>query len=311
MDTPPTGQVSNTDAKSSAREAATWFARLLDDNVPEGDYARFREWVRADPANAEAYARLERLWTQAASEPAAGNSSSSRRTFLTAASGIILLTGAGAGALTLFNRADFSTTTGEVREITLVDGSRVELSAASAISVNFSASSRNIVLHSGEAYFSVKPDNGRPFVVEADAIRATALGTEYSVARSSDRISISVTQHSVLVEADGQRRELAEGDTIDWRGQRFESVKAEEAGTRLSWRSQQLVFLARPLNEVVTEINRWRQGRLVVLDPALAARPVTAIIDLSDIGGIDKTLAQGLPVKLTDYTSFVTLVSAR
>lgn len=306
---------SDTDRKYSApdvtHEAATWFALLLDENTPQADYQRFREWLLVDEKHAQAYARIERLWANAAHEPAASDSATSRRSLLKMTSGFILLAAAGGTAWTIAKRPDFSTGIGEIRNVALADGSRVELGAASAISIDFTASRRRVILSGGEAYFSVAADASRPFVVEAGSVTATALGTAFSVSIAPERTSVAVTQHRVRVLADGRTVDLAEGDAVDWESGRLGAVMAGDAENRLRWRDRQLVFLARPLGEVIAEVNRWRKGRLVIVDATLAARKVTAILDVNGIADIDKTLEQGLPVSLQNYTSLLTVVSAR
>lgn len=304
------------DSDRASSEAALWFARLLDDDTPQTDYALFRNWLDADERNAQAYARLERLWAAAGSEIVPSHKSRSdkgvsRRGLLKATSTAILLTGGGLTAWTLLDRADFSTGTGELKTVALEDGSRVELSAASAISVDFAASARHITLHRGEAFFTVVEDPARPFVVQAGDVRATALGTAYSVAITSERTSVAVTEHTVRVDAGGRHIDLGEGDAIDVENGRFGTIGTGEAENRLAWRSRQLVFLARPLSEVIAEVNRWRRGNLILRDPQLASRRITIVIDLKDIEGIDLTLEQGLPITLTSYTPLITLVSAR
>ncbi|MDP9835486.1 transmembrane sensor [Neorhizobium huautlense] len=293
----------------TAHKAATWFAHLLDPATPQSDYARFRDWLEADESHAEAYARIERLWGQAAAEPL--RAGGTRRTFLKTAGGVVLLAGIGAAWTAGMRRPDFSTGTGEIRTVSLPDGSTAQLSAGSAISIDFHGSTRSVVLHAGEAYFTVAPNAGRPFIVEAGPLKATALGTAYSVAITPERLSVAVTEHDVRVEVDTQRLDLGEGDAVDYEKGRLGTVIREETEGRLGWRKRQLVFLARPLGEVVAELNRWRAGRLVVLDQALADRRVTAIIDVNDIARIDRTLEQGLPITLTHYTPLLTVVSAR
>jgi transmembrane sensor len=310
----------------ASRDAAIWFARLLDDDTPQTDYAAFRAWLEADERNAQAYARLEKLWAAAGSEiipshksqrdkgaPDKGVSDKgvSRRGLLKATSAAILLTGGGLTTWTLIGRADYSTGTGELKTVMLEDGSRVELSAASAISVDITASMRRIILHHGEAFFSVTEDPARPFIVQAGDVRATALGTAYSVGIISGRTSVAVTEHTVRVDAGGRHIDLGEGDAIDVENGRLGAIGTGEATNRLAWRSRQLVFLARPLSEVITEVNRWRRGNLILRDPLLARRRITIVIDLKDIEGIDLTLEQGLPITLTNYTPLITLVSAR
>jgi transmembrane sensor len=294
-----------------AHEAATWFALLLDENATQADHQRFREWLLIDEKHAQAYARIERLWTYAAQEPLPDAPPSSRRNLLKLTSGLVLLAGAGGTAWTIARQPDFSTGTGEIRSVTLADGSRVELGAASAISIGFTATRRHIRLIGGQAYFEVSADAARPFVVEAGRVSARALGTAFSVSIAPERTSIAVTQHRVRVKADGRMVDLAEGDVVDWENGLLGNIAVGEAANRLRWRDRQLVFLARPLGEVIAEVNRWRKGRLLILDPALAARKVTAILDVNDIADIDKTLEQGLPVSLQNYTPLLTVVTAR
>ncbi len=295
----------------ASREAAAWFARLLDEHATEMDHQGFRAWLLADNRNAQAYARIEKLWERAAFEHKPAEQSGSRRSFLKTATGALVIATAGTSGWLWTRQPDFSTGTGETNAIRLEDGSTIELSAASAVSIDFTPTLRRIVLRSGEAYFTVAPDARRPFVVEAGELRATALGTAYSVSISSGRTSVAVTEHSVRVEAHGQMIDLAEGQALDWAADRFGPVTSSEIDSRLAWRQRRLVFLARPLGEIVEEINRWRNGHLVILDPTLAQRPVTAIIDVNDMADIDKTLEQGLPIALSGYTPYLTLVSAK
>lgn len=310
MNEPPDKQQDAAGADRT-REAATWFALLLDEKTPQMDYERFRAWLLADERNAQAYARIEQLWSRAALEPAKTEDAPSRRSILKMTSGVILLAGTGATAWTLATGPDYSTGTGEIRSLTLSDGSRVELGAASAISVDFTPSLRRIRLHGGEAYFAVASDAARPFRVEAGSVTATALGTAYSVSIAPERTSVAVTEHHVRVEAAGRTVDLQHGDAIDWESGILGSVVKGDAENRVRWRDRQLIFLARPLGEVIAEVNRWRKGRLVITDHALAARKVTAILDVNDIEDIDKTLEQGLPISLHNYTSLLTIVTAR
>ena len=45
----------------------------------------------------------------------------------------------------------------------------------------------------------------------------------------------------------------------------------------MGWREGVLVFRDMPLSEAVAEINRYRPGRIMVLDDALAARRVSGV----------------------------------
>ena len=65
---------------------------------------------------------------------------------------------------------------------------------------------RRIELLSGEAFFTVAKDPGRPFRVTANGTEAEALGTAFSVALQDNDARVAVTEHSVAVTVGGDRR---------------------------------------------------------------------------------------------------------
>jgi transmembrane sensor len=71
---------------------------------------------------------------------------------------------------------------GQKSKISLPDGSIVHLNAVSSLSYSsdFSTDKRQIIL-SGEAFFQVAKDSLRPFVVIADKLITTALGTSFNI----------------------------------------------------------------------------------------------------------------------------------
>ena len=67
-------------------------------------------------------------------------------------------------------RAGVSTATGEIRQLTLPDGTRLALNTATAIDVAFDDSTRLIALHAGEIHLRSAPDPApvpRPLLVRA------------------------------------------------------------------------------------------------------------------------------------------------
>ncbi|MEO5602419.1 MAG: FecR domain-containing protein [Cyclobacteriaceae bacterium] len=92
---------------------------------------------------------------------------------------------------------------GQKSKISLPDGSIVYLNGASNISYapNFSTSKREIIL-SGEAFFEVAKDSLRPFVVIADKLITTALGTSFNIKAypEDQEVSISLLTGGVSVQ---------------------------------------------------------------------------------------------------------------
>src|SRR3546814_11809300 len=89
--------------------------------------------------------------------------------------------------LQLLGAGHHATATGEILRVPLRDGSAVTLNSNSEIDVDFDEGIRHVRLLRGEALFDVAKDSSRPFVVEADSPRVTAVGTSFTVNRVSGR----------------------------------------------------------------------------------------------------------------------------
>jgi len=201
--------------------------------------------------------------------------------------------------------ADFRTGTGEQRRIQLSDGSTVILNTASSLSVDFSEKQRVIRLHGGEAYFKVAADAARPFEVVASGGRVRALGTAFDVKQWQGNMAVTVYEHSVRIAfADGETVEsLPEGQrvaSVDGKAGQPETVNVKQAA---AWQERRLVFKEKPLQQVVDDLNRYRPGKIVIADPALAAHLVTGVFDANDpeaaLNVIEKTLSAS-ETRLTD-----------
>lgn len=201
--------------------------------------------------------------------------------------------------------ADFRTGTGEQRRIQLSDGSSVILNTASSLSVEFSETQRVIRLHGGEAYFKVAADAARPFEVVTSRGRVRALGTAFDVKQWQGDLAVTVYEHSVRVAfAGGETLEsLTAGQRVASAGGKAglpESVNLKQVG---AWQERRLVFKEKPLRQVVDDLNRYRAGKIIIADPALAEHLVTGIFDADDpeaaLNVIENTLAAS-ETRLTD-----------
>lgn len=83
---------------------------------------------------------------------------------------------------------------GERKEIALEDGTRITLNAASDLSYPsaFDTNTR-VVRLTGEAFFDVAHDTGRPFIVETSTLRIKVLGTQFNVKAFEDGTVAQVT----------------------------------------------------------------------------------------------------------------------
>jgi len=236
---------------------------------------------------------------------------------ITALAASLLLMALGAflwfGDLATLMLADHRSAPGEIRSISLSDGSHVELGPASAIRVQFSATERRIELLAGSAFFHAVPQalaGGRPFVVETDRLSARALGTRFAVERLADRGMVAVAEHDVEVTLRGlnpaQSAVLSPGQTMRYRhGAAVGVVGSIDPREIAAWRSGNLVFYQAPLGEVVAELNRYRRSRIVIMDDELAARIVSGVVRGDDPDGAIKVVTDELRVRKTEWPFLV------
>jgi len=149
-------------------------------------------------------------------EPAVAKPEHHRYTIWKVAAAIILIAGISSGLYfflkpSVTKKLDLAKDTSSPspdshdRYVMLSDGSTVVLHAGSSISYkeNFNKTTREIILD-GEAYFDVKHDSTKPFIIYTRKVRTTVLGTAFNIKayRDTKEIVVSVTRGKVRVEDD-------------------------------------------------------------------------------------------------------------
>lgn len=295
-------------------EALEWFVRLRDESVSDDERRAFRAWLDADASHAAAWAHAEALWkrfdiVQPEMQRLRRRSSPvSRRRVL---GGIALL--AGASAIYGFGRrdlfADYTTDIGERRSVLLPDGSHVELGSYSALSLDFTPKSRKVVLHRGEAFFEVAAEAGRVFAVAAGGGRTEALGTRFDVKHVDDLVTVTVSEHAVLVRAAAAAPvRVEQGWQVSYDGTGPGGLSEADLAVTGAWRQDRIVFQDVPLRRVLSELERYRRGRIILTDSRIGETPVTAIFDSRQPGDALQTIAEALPIKVLHVSPYLAIV---
>lgn len=311
---------------SVLQAAQQWFVLLRDEDATDADRQRFAAWLAADPAHGRGWAETEKLWARMdAVVPALRSRENfrkaaphnaprlSRRGWLKRAAAAALVLGGGvsfAVASDVF--ADHRTGTGERRSLKLADGSTVELDADSALSVSFSAGQRRIELHRGRVFFQVAADAARPFVVAAGNGEVRALGTAFTVKLASDGVvHVAVSEHAVAVSMKDESVRLEEGRALAYGNAGLGPAAPADIASQLAWRQDHLFFQEAPLREVVADLDRYRPGRILIMDADLADLPVTGFFHSSQTEAALQTIASTLPVRLTRLTDRLVVIRRR
>lgn len=177
----------------------------------------------------------------------------------------------------------------------LPDGSVLTLDAQSHIEVDFSADRRLTRLLAGAAFFEVRRDENRPFVVQARDVQVTVLGTRFGVEiDASESIVVQVESGRVRVDTLGQSHALTAG----------QSLRVQPEGTSLtrvlhpsSWRDGRLDFDTVPLAQVLARIQRYSAASLRAT-PSAASLPISGTVHVTQAQGWLKSLPGVLPVRI-------------
>jgi transmembrane sensor len=77
----------------------------------------------------------------------------------------------------------------------------------------------------------------------------------------------------------------------------------------MAWREGQLVFRQAPLAEVVNEVNRYRNGRIVLANEALGRRPVDVRIPIDRVDDLIAMVREAYGAKVTTLPGAIVIIS--
>ena len=149
---------------------------------------------------------------------------------------------------------------GEFR-YTLADGTEVWLNSASELRfpATFTDKERRIRLR-GEAFFDVKKDTCRPFIVALPEGDITVYGTRFVVASYQNTpLSAVLVQGSISFRAaDGQNVRLRPEERLTYEtGSGEMRVEKVDVTLYTAWIDKMFIFRGQPLGEIMTTLARW------------------------------------------------------
>lgn len=308
-------------AERIRQQAADWAVRQHMERLDTQQLDELEHWLQADPAHADALADAQMLWEVCESlrdaalfaTPVPMARTTRVRRFLrglfaweplmparwAGIAGLLLVVILGVnGRDTLAPLlADYRTGTGEVRQLTLEDGSQVLLGTRSALSVDYDGDARRVRLVRGEAVFSPAPRAGeehRAFIVETCGGQTQALGTRFLVQRKdSDTAWVGVLQHSVKVTLQQPNSELSLAEGQSARYQRGQGIVAldDNPTQQADWAQGVLIFRNAPLAQVLQRLADFHPGLLKLIDQRQAQAPVSGLFHLDNLDAAIRTLA--------------------
>jgi len=172
-----------------------------------------------------------------------------------------------------------TTAKGETYTLTLPDGSKVWMNAASSLTYPAALVEGRLrrVKLAGEAYFEVTKDKTHPFIVETDKQLITVLGTHFNVNSYNDENETKTTllEGSVKVAllADTLKSAVLKPNQESVIVSGGISVRDADPELAIAWKSGFFMFDDENLESVMKKITRWYDVQVIYKDPSIRSIP--------------------------------------
>ena len=190
---------------------------------------------------------------------------------------------------------------GQKSSVTLPDGSRVMINSASTISYtsDYNVKERNVFL-SGEAYFDVASNADIPFVVYADKVSVTALGTEFNVKAYAEDpyVVTTLVEGGVRTEAGTQYELLTRAQEASYNKEAdvLLAYDVKDISRAVPWIRNELLFENESLADIAVTLERMYNVTIVFEDEAAKGYSYTGLIRNNSLQNVLELISSTSPV---------------
>jgi transmembrane sensor len=317
------------DPDRAKREALDWVRRLGSGEVSRADLDALEIWRMAGAQNRRAFAEANLLWdvlgkvaTEADIRDRLGRSpralaagSIGRRALLGGALAASVAYVAVRPPLGLWPSvaelaADYRTATGEQRRIVIASGITIDMNTQTSLKAPVRAGQQySVDLVSGQVAVSVSTEMTQPLRIAAAGGQIEAARADFDIRRDGSFVCVTCTEGSVLVTGPSAVTSLTAGQQITYGDGRREAAVAVDPAVVTSWKHGTLIFRDIPLEQVIAEINRYRPGKIILLNKALAERSIVAGFRLDRIGEAADYLSRAVGAQVRTLPGGVVLLT--
>jgi len=184
--------------------------------------------------------------------------------------------------------------------VVLADDTKITLDAGSYLRYkeSFNEEKREVFLK-GEAYFEVKPDPAKPFIIHAEHAVVRVLGTKLNIRawESTGRVTAVVVEGKVSFRS-GEDAEC-KSEVILQKNQ-FSTLEKNKLPSRpqtadpgkyLSWLRREMHFKNAPLLEVLDQVERWYNLDITLSDQSYESNRISIFIENKPVENILELIA--------------------
>lgn len=271
--------------------------KFLAGEISDGEIDNLKEWLERDPVNRRIfdkenelwqesgtktkhdYFKLDKTWSDLSSNLNIGGKragpvlilkKNNFRIFIAAAS-IVCMVAIGTLALWLVNSRSIKqivntstkvcTNQGEKAHIYLPDSTMIYMNSGTSIEYSsyYNVKERKVKLK-GEAYFDIRSNPERPFIIELDKMILSATGTRVNVFsyENEGRIETTLVEGNIQVTINDQEPlDIKPGQQVVYFTKTNKAlIRNVNAETYTSWKENKLRFIDTPFEEVLRNIAR-------------------------------------------------------
>jgi transmembrane sensor len=296
----------NQDDKRDAldREAHRWVTQIVSGEASTADADALKLWCSQSPSHEAAFAAAVRQWrdfglvaqkVRARQDLPAWHPPPVSRRAVLGGVGSLAAMAVGYGAvwpplglwpsLTELT-ADYRTATGEQRNITPADRVSIQMNSQTSITIPSSSKDRDqIRLIAGEAAFSTTSE--RALEVLAANGRTFAKRARFDVRNIDSMVCVTCFDGELRVEFAGHVATIGAKQQVQYDTRGLQPALMIDPVNASAWHDGVLVFHLTPLSEVIAEINRYRPGKVILMNASLGQNPVNGRFS---IGRMDEVL---------------------
>ncbi len=211
-------------------------------------------------------------------------------------------------------RADYRTGTGEQRTIRLTDTVAIDLNTQTSLAIRSATADEDCVeLIGGEASFTAQSRSSRSLAVVAANGKTVSEVGQFDVRyiANSDRFPVSVIcfDGRLRIELGKEVVELQPGQQARYSTTGSSKIDVVDPIIRSEWRRGIVEFRNTPLAEAVEEMNRYRPGRIILMNQTLGQRLLSGRFRIDQMERVLLQLQHTFQAKLQHFPGGIVLLS--
>ncbi|ENX41363.1 FecR domain-containing protein [Acinetobacter sp. NIPH 2100] len=295
------------------KEAAEWIVRIQASALTEVQQIEFEKWKSQSEAHQTAWLKAERLLSSFDYFPENGHEiikKGNQAAQFQWTKQLVVACIACLGSILAWNSdykyfwlSDYSTAAGQQKNVTLEDGTQLQLNTNTALDVRYTPIQRTLRLHYGEIqiHTAKETQSDRPFFVETESAHLQALGTVFNVQylkNKQQQTCLGVIESAVKVTLNQSKKMtvVRAGEQLCFDDTDFKALGQLDPNV-LVWTNQMIMAFEMPLEQLFQEIGRY-QHQYVDLDPELKLLKVSGSYPVNNLTQLRSALELSYPIRM-------------